>query len=584
MAFGLAALAIAGTARPQVPLTGFIQVLGNVTNAAHPIENALVIAFNLTNFSATQTFTSSDGSFTLPPLKSGIYKIIAVKQGFAPAVAMILPSRKDQKIALRLQNEKAARDLNQEIWEIRASLPADVLRQLNNVMENPVLEVADRSHFRGAAMSLTGVTDTTPNPAMAQTSLDMNGQARGWEVGFRGSLQRIEDATDGLTFGLPLAQSSVVSMEVKPSSDDVYRMASTRSWWRYNSDTGGFTEGDQGDLRSHNFEWDHGASKLQVRYLGQNHIFVGNPAGSELLEVSGGTTLLQNDHSALGVSLSLVQENLRSSVIPAYRSANVSADANYGLAPSFTVRYGMASRFDATGTEWAPRSGAEWKLTDETSLLFSGQYKVFTDRAAAPPAIVSAEGISSVLPHYSYSFGISSTDKSNDSMSAIATISAADSLMRLVFSDGLNQLWDGMYVDPGDIRRDVRLEYRKELRHFAVGVSTTAGQVSNSSAPRPTHKSYMTGDLESTFKPTGTSVAVSFRKIDQPSDTYLRTSAAYRTERMNLRMAQSLHLPVDLKLLIGLELARASNSPLLLESLDPDGASRKYIGGLAINF
>jgi hypothetical protein len=49
-------------------------------------------------------------------------------------------------------------------------------------------------------------------------------------------------------------------------------------------------------------------------------------------------------------------------------------------------------------------------------------------------------------------------------------------------------------------------------------------------------------------------------------------------------MAQSLYLPVDIKLLLGLELARAENSPYLIETLAEDGRSKKYIGGLALNF
>ena len=48
-------------------------------------------------------------------------------------------------------------------------------------------------------------------------------------------------------------------------------------------------------------------------------------------------------------------------------------------------------------------------------------------------------------------------------------------------------------------------------------------------------------------------------------------------------MAQSLYLPVDVKLLLGVELARVQNSPFLLDSMLED-SSRKYLGGLALNF
>ena len=53
---------------------------------------------------------------------------------------------------------------------------------------------------------------------------------------------------------------------------------------------------------------------------------------------------------------------------------------------------------------------------------------------------------------------------------------------------------------------------------------------------------------------------------------------------MNVRVAQALHLPLDLKVLLGVEVVRAANSPFLLDTVDPDGVTRKYIGGLAVNF
>ena len=81
--------------------------------------------------------------------------------------------------------------------------------------------------------------------------------------------------------------------------------------------------------------------------------------------------------------------------------------------------------------------------------------------------------------------------------------------------------------------------------------------------------------------PTRTSLAVSYREIQQPGEN---GEEDYETERIHLRMAQSLYLPIDIKLLLGLELARAENSPYLMDSLTPEGRSKKYIGGLALNF
>ncbi|MGH9422595.1 MAG: hypothetical protein ACRD3J_21640, partial [Thermoanaerobaculia bacterium] len=88
-------------------------------------------------------------------------------------------------------------------------------------------------------------------------------------------------------------------------------------------------------------------------------------------------------------------------------------------------------------------------------------------------------------------------------------------------------------------------------------------------------------DVESTFSPTRTTLAVSYRKIQQPQ---LNGGDPSRTQRFDVRVAQSLHLPLDLKVLLGIELARSENSRILLDALDADGNTRRYIGGLGVSF
>ena len=88
----------------------------------------------------------------------------------------------------------------------------------------------------------------------------------------------------------------------------------------------------------------------------------------------------------------------------------------------------------------------------------------------------------------------------------------------MIFTDGFEQFWDGLYVDAGDVRRDLRVNCRKELaRRVLIDVSSSAGYI------RPAipslidgNKNFVTGDLQSTYEPTGTTVAVSYREMRQP--------------------------------------------------------------------
>lgn len=587
IAFAAVLGTIATPARPAAPLPSILQVLGSVTAAARPVGDALVIALNLQNLEAIQTRSAADGRFALPPLPAAVYRVIAVKHGFAPAVTTLLPTKAGHKLALRLENEKEARgrDINQEMWEIRGSLPPDVLHELDDVLAEPVSlsSIHEQPRLRGEMTSMTGMSDQTAGPAFAQTALGVQSRiGDGWQIGIHGNLHRIDDSSDGYTFGPAVAQSSVMSMELRSSPTDSYRLASTRTWWRYN-DAGPASEGDAG-VRSHDFQWEHGDSRVQVRYLAQQNLFRSNPLGSDLFEIAGDTSLLQTARNDIGVSIRVTQESVHDTSSNPVRTADVAANASIAIVPSLSVRYGLASRIGIAGSEWAPRTGFEWKLLPGASLIGSGMYKVVDQqRNVALPMVVVWSEEGRVLPRYSYSFGMVSGRDENNRLSAIGTVTAVDSTLRMVFTDGYEQFWDGLNLENGDVRRDVRVNCRRSVgRYLAVDVATSAGEAySSRSAAGAPRKSYVTGDLRSTFRPTGTTLALSYREIHQPQT---KTAADYRSERMSVQVAQSLHLPLDLKLLLGLELAHAENSPYLLDTIDAGGASRRYVGGLAVNF
>src|SRR5438132_13666779 len=98
-AFASAILATASTAHSEIAASNLLNILGSVTNAARPVANALVIALNLNNLEASQTFSAPDGSFSLPLIPAGVYKVIAIKYGFAPASVVVVPNRNDQRLA-----------------------------------------------------------------------------------------------------------------------------------------------------------------------------------------------------------------------------------------------------------------------------------------------------------------------------------------------------------------------------------------------------------------------------------------------------------------------------------------------------
>jgi len=159
----------------------------------------------------------------------------AVKQGFAPAIATVFPTKPSYTVKLSLDRENAKKkSTSDEMWQIRASLPPDILRELDQTIEPPQQEALNLPRVRGEMSSLTGVSDQTQNPAsIAQTSFGVLSRLGDtWQIGVKGNVHRIDDPTDSQRFGDAAAQSSVMSMELRSSPTDAYRVASTRSYWR----------------------------------------------------------------------------------------------------------------------------------------------------------------------------------------------------------------------------------------------------------------------------------------------------------------------------------------------------------------
>ena len=586
IAFACAILGNTSTAYPDsLQLPSVLNILGVVTAAARPVEHALVIALNLNTLEASQTFSGADGGFSLPLLPAAVYRVIAVKPGFTPTTTMIVPTKKDYKLALRLDTGKnAKKDATQEVWELRGSLPPDILRELDDAMAPPAVAVAAAvpndyrvPRLKGEMVSMTSVPDPSSGSAgFARSTLGVQSRiGDNWQLGFKGNIHRVDDPTDG---GTAFAESSGMQMEIRPSATDAYRVGSSKSWWRYRD---GAPSDQEGDIRTNNLEWEHGDAHVAVRYLAQQNLFVGNP-GSDLIEIAGNTTVMQTQKSDIGVALRVAQESMHNAANATFRTADVTANGNLEIMPAIVVKYGMSSRMGLYGAEWAPRTGAEFRMSKNTSFVVSGMYKVYDqERQNMMPSVVMWSDESSVLPRYAYSFGFVSGDDKRSRLSAIATISEADSPLRIVFTDGFEQFWDGMYIDNGDVRRDLRLAYRKEIGSvFLIDVSSSAGTASPHDNPS-VDKIYVTGDVASTFYPTGTTLIMSYRHLNEPQPN---GPAEYRTQRVNVRLSQDLHLPFDLKVLLGVEVARALNSPFLLDSVENDGTSRKYIGGLAVNF
>ena len=262
-----------------------VQVLGSVTNAARPVGNALVIALNLTNLEASQTFTS-----TRRHVLAAAASAPASTRSSPSSTASRRRSRRSSRPRASIASScawsreavDASSNVSQEMWEIRGSLPPDILRA-DRRRHGAAAAVAsarsayDMPRFRGEMMSMTGVTPTqTAAPAFAQTALGVQSRiGDNWQLGFRGNLHRVEDPTDDRTL-------RHAGRRVERDVDGTALVADRRVPRRLDAAGGAIADDlpddqQQADIRAHNFEWEHGDARVQVRYFAQQNLFVATP-------------------------------------------------------------------------------------------------------------------------------------------------------------------------------------------------------------------------------------------------------------------------------------------------------------------
>lgn len=568
-------------AESQVRLSGFLQVLGNVTNAARPVDNVLVVAFNLSNYHAVHTRSDRSGRFRLPPLPVGVYRVIAVKAGFAAASATITPSRRGHTLALRLENQdtETARSAAEDVWEIRRALPPDILRELDFEQTATAAANSGDQRVHGAMASTAAVSGNHDEPALAQTTVGVSGRlGSGWSVDLAGDMHRVSENVGNIES--ELGRSQGVVMQVTSAAHDRYRVTSRVNSWRRDGDR---ANGPTVDYEYHEIGWQGEASNVGVRYVSHANLFRTAPLQAERIEISGEKMLSQSARGSFGMLVRLAQD--RTSTISTTeldtRSADVAAVGRYRVLRSTDMHYGVKARVSDGGSEWAPHGGVELHLGDQTMLVASGQYKIVEERFLDPlPATAYAGDLNWLSPRYRYTFGVVRGEDDTNRFSAVATVSAMDSDLRMVFDERFEQFWDGFYLQAGEKQQDVTFAYRREgSSGVAFDFATSAGRVA---APDATHadKQYVAGRIQSIYRPSRTSLDVSYRQVNQP--TPMSRLRPEDSERLNLRLAQSLFLPLDLRLLVGLDVSRATSSK---QGQEPqDQVQRRVLGGVSLAF
>ena len=131
-----------------------------------PLASAAVYAYQLADLKLWKGVTDDKGRFLFEELPAGLYKIIAAKSGFLPAIVQLTRSSagKRQWVDVQLVEERPGVAAAAGFWTVREQIPPDILRQID-LADEAYLAVAAQTQpmqVETRLQALTGVDEGLP--------------------------------------------------------------------------------------------------------------------------------------------------------------------------------------------------------------------------------------------------------------------------------------------------------------------------------------------------------------------------------------------------------------------------------------
>lgn len=607
-----------------------VGVAGRVLAGTSPVAQATVYAYQVVERSLRRVLTDGGGEFAFSALPAGVYKIIAHKSGFAPAVTVL--TRRSAEESQFLQVELPAVDAaaaEAGYWDLRAEVPGDVLREIQMA---PGVEIVSLV----AAVPESSVvapgfqTEVAAATAVGQARGEAPGQLLDGQLGLRGKLGRVGLAVDGQFRTLEpslepdtetslAGEAAALSLRVAgPRSGqfdlaaESHRMVATAGGGEMPMDF------ERIFLRYHRELGDDASTSLFAQYVDESGLYAGRrvhpldlPLASRALRLEGTYRRDVGETGRLRSGLRY-RESLRdyatdwgpsepNSVLA--RSIDAWTYADWELAPTWVMQYGMFSTARDGSASLSPRAGLLVRLRPGWEASFSASQRISvadaeTLRGEFVPTLLSAALGCADAEESCYELQMLQGQGEGDHVRVGASWRQFDRTVRVFLREDLFSAGEGLFMVPGDQLPEIHASVRRELGPHVVANFSSAVAVGGGGDFRAANLrryrndvSFVTTSMDATIRPTSTGVFLAFYRVEQSLEQLRRgrllPATSAELERLELAVSQNLDrlfdLTSDWAVRVGVELLRGAS---LFETLpvDPEQLRHRLTTGVAVRF
>lgn len=628
----LGSLALAaGVAADPVPDAG--RLAGRVLDTASPLPAAQVYTYQLVDRTLRLATTGGNGEFFFESLPAGLYKVIAFKRGFAPAVVMLTRASHQaaqwvelQLVASGAENEGTAEDF----WGLREQVPADVLREIELAEGGGIRRLGDpgtQTAQQGFLAQMTAETGLTQllgggDAALSGGDVRLQGNVLGMRLSLDGDYRQLASQSFATASTGPSGQTSSLALRLAGDRESELDLRSRVD--QLTTRVGG--QELPVDFAQHGVRWSRaigktGESEILAQYTEESGLHAKGriepaaiPLASRSFRIEGSYTRELGDLGELRTALRYRERESDYAAVAAagifsgesQRQFEAFGGGDLKLHPRVGLSYGLLGGLRDGDVALTPRAGADLRLSQNWHgrVLVSQRFDLAQDGnawlAEFIPLLLAQEDPCDAAGLTCYELELRRSDSGSPGALALSVGGAHreyDRTVRLYFSDDFFQQVDSLFLVPGDQIPELKLVLSRRLgeRVFARLESTAASggggnYLSADLQPYRNSVAYLVTSLDTRFAASSTGVLVAFQRLQQDLEPMLGPLAATISqldlERLELTVTQDLNvffdLPATWAMRVNMELSRGTSS--LLEDLPADEVRRRLTTGVSVRF
>lgn len=622
----------------ELAIPEFGSLSGQVRGTSAPLSFSKVYVYHLSDQSLSKVVTDTEGNFRFESLPAGLYKVIAFKDGFTPAIALITRSKREAQQFLNLElATETAREGDEEsgFWAVREKIPSDVLRDLE-VEEATRLAMA-RSGIQAKSFdsllletrmeAIAGVDQNLELGAASLTGgrVGVKGEIADFRVDLTGNFISLQKAPGSGVTNDPSGRSRSLSVNLDNRGATGVQLSSVNNYM--NRPESAARSGNYVGLERHRVAWSqdlgaYGRSDFSAEYAEENNFFrqapielYGIPDASRLWRVEGSysTNLTQKStvktgfryrerQSLFDVETRHARESL--SFVPSQR-VDLFGTGGLQIRPGVLVEVGLYSTMRDGSLALSPSGGMVFKLGDHWRARASGTFKVHDEEndplhAGFDTAMFGQQDACQTVEEYCYRLNLAHQSADFENMSVGLVHRRFAETLHLYFNEDFFSRLESIYLVDGDDLPEVQLAATRRLApkilaRLSSNLAAGGGGVlyATDETSYENQVRYLVTSLDTQFEHTSTGVFVAFHHLSQQLNPLVeeagKNSAApeMELERLQVMLTQDLDvlsfLTSSWAVHLNMELSRGT-APEADSDFDEEELRKRVMGGLTVSF